>query len=97
MPNSHKTSLDVPAQPRHPGESGGKKDDEQMGRIAFAVHEMCQPLMALQCRLEIGRMIGTADGYAEAVREGLSECDRLLVSVEVLRAEVLRGMRGCAP
>ena len=62
----------------------------QMERIAFALHEMCQPLMTLQCRLEIGKMVGTADGYEEAVREGLAECERLLRSVDVLR------QRGCA-
>ncbi len=69
----------------------------RMERIAFALHEMCQPLMTLQCRLEIGKMIGTADGYEEAVKEGLAECERLLLSVDVLRNEVVRGLEAERP
>ena len=72
---------------------GGRTDHaECMRRIAYAMHEMCQPLMALQCRLEIGRMIGTAAGYEESVRDSLAECDRLLASVNVLREEVRLGL-----
>ena len=67
---------------------------ERMERIAFALHEMCQPLMTLQCRLEIGKMTGTVDGYEEAVREGLADCERLLQSVNVLRQEIVRGLEG---
>ena len=63
-----------------------------MERVASALHDMCQPLMTLQCRLEIGRMVATAEGNEEAVRESLVECTRLLHAVDVLRHEVVRGL-----
>ena len=74
------------------GEGPEAHEYERMERIAFALHEMCQPLMALQCRLEIGRMIGTPAGYEEAVREGLTEYERLFASVDLLRDEIRRGL-----
>jgi signal transduction histidine kinase len=58
---------------------------EVMRRIAEALHDMCQPLTALQCRLEIGQIHGTAEAYEEAVTEALRESERLLVSVTAMR------------
>ncbi|RXH56623.1 hypothetical protein GRAN_3480 [Granulicella sibirica] len=49
------------------------------------LHELCQPLTALHCRLEIGELQGTPAAYQEAVREGLRECGRLLRGVSAMR------------
>ena len=56
-----------------------------MREIAGSLHDMCQPLTALQCRLEIGQMHGTSAAYEEAVGEALRESERLLASVSAMR------------
>ncbi len=60
--------------------------------ISASLHDMCQPLTALQCRLEIGQMFGTAEAYAEAVEEALRESERLLIAVSGIR-EMVRHAR----
>jgi hypothetical protein len=62
---------------------------EEMGTV---LHELCQPLTTLQCRLEMAGVIGTAEGYREAVDQGLAECLRLVRAVESMR-EILRSTR----
>lgn len=75
-----------------------------MAQIGEALHDLCQPLTALQCRLEIGRMTAltsvgedAAAGWAECMRE----CERLNVSVTAMRtlvqrARALEGQGGTA-
>ncbi len=53
--------------------------------IAASLHDMCQPLTALQCRLEIGQMFGTPEAYREAVTDALRESERLLLAVTAMR------------
>ena len=60
--------------------------------IAESLHGMCQPLTALQCRLEMGQMSGTAVGYEEAVVEALRESERLLLSVSTMREMVRQAL-----
>jgi hypothetical protein len=55
---------------------------EQMSK---ALHDLCQPLTVLQCRLEIGGLAGTPESYREAVSLGLVECARLMDAVESMR------------
>ncbi len=62
------------------------KGMEEMGRV---LHELCQPLTTLQCRLEMAGLIGTVEGYREAVDHGLAECSRLVQAVGSMR-EILR-------
>jgi hypothetical protein len=62
---------------------------EQMG---LALHDLCQPLTTLQCRLEIAGLVGTAEAYREAVDLGLVECGRLMEGVHLLR-EILQASR----
>ena len=62
---------------------------EEMGRM---LHELCQPLTTLQCRLELAGVIGTAEAYREAVDMGLAECSRLVLAVGSMR-EILRAAR----
>jgi signal transduction histidine kinase len=58
---------------------------EQMGR---ALHELCQPLTTLQCRLEIAALTGTAEAYREMVELGLVECARLMEIVSAMQGIV---------
>ena len=62
---------------------------EQVGR---ALHDLCQPLTTLQCRLEIAGLVGTAEAYRDAVELGLVECGRLAEGVQSMR-EILQANR----
>jgi signal transduction histidine kinase len=62
--------------------------DEIIKAIGRAVHDMCQPLTALQCRLELGEMLATEDARQEAIRDALVECGRLTASVQQMRSLV---------
>ena len=63
-----------------------------MERISQALHDLCQPLTTLQCRLEIAQLNGTQEDYRDAVKLGLVECDRLVEGVGVMR-EIVRSAR----
>jgi hypothetical protein len=65
-------------------------------QIAEALHAMCQPLTALQCRLEIGRMNDANAAKENAAEENaawaecIGECERLNASVKAMRTLVQR-------
>ena len=59
---------------------------------AKALHDLCQPLTTLQCRLELAGVMGTDEAYREAVRLGLVECERLVEAVGSMR-EIVREAR----
>ena len=58
-------------------------------QISIGLHGLCQPLTALQCRLEIGMMDATQEGLETAVRDALSECTRLNEMVTAMQDKVL--------
>jgi len=68
-------------------EEQSKNDRKQLN---VAVHDLCQPLTTLQCRLELATLTCTPESYREAVEDGLAECRRMVEAVEVIR-EILRG------
>lgn len=59
-----------------------------------ALHDLCQPLTTLQCRLEMATVVGTDAGYREAVELGLGECARLMDAVESLRDLLRTAVQG---
>jgi hypothetical protein len=61
---------------------------DELRRLNKALHDLCQPLTTLQCRLEMAGVIGTEAAYREAVALGLGECSRLADAVEMLRGLV---------
>jgi hypothetical protein len=63
--------------------TGGVKD------VSKALHDLCQPLTTLQCRLELASVVGTVEAYREAVELGLEECSRLMHAVWSMR-EIVR-------
>jgi hypothetical protein len=63
-----------------------------MERVGQALHDLCQPLTTLQCRLELAGLVGTDEAYREAVRLALVECERVAESVGVMR-EIVRAAR----
>ena len=56
-----------------------------MDQMDQVLHDLCQPLTTLRCRLELAGLIGTVEAYREAVESGLAECVRLVEAVESMR------------
>jgi hypothetical protein len=54
-------------------------------RMDDALHELCQPLTVLQCRLAMGELIGAPDAMRSAIAEALVECTRVNISVGLMR------------
>ena len=49
------------------------------------LHDLSQPLASLQCRLEIGRIIGGEEALLEAVDGGLLDLRRLCDALQRMR------------
>jgi signal transduction histidine kinase len=62
---------------------------EEMSKV---LHDLCQPLTTLQCRLEMAQLVGTVEAYREAAAAGLVECSRLVQAVSSMR-EILQATR----
>lgn len=62
--------------------------------VEFELHEMCQPLTALRCRLDLALMLGDPEApgalaeLREAVTEGLEDVKRTFACVERMRARL---------
>ncbi|HEV2645250.1 MAG TPA: hypothetical protein VGU46_02680 [Acidobacteriaceae bacterium] len=65
---------------------------EEMDQISRALHDLCQPLTTLQCRLEIAQLGGTDQDFRDAVELGLVECDRMIAGVGLIR-QIVRETR----
>jgi signal transduction histidine kinase len=53
------------------------------------LHDLCQPLTALQCRLEIGRLLAHDGALQEAVDGGLEETRRMFEVIDRIRQRLL--------
>jgi hypothetical protein len=53
------------------------------------LHDLCQPLTTLQCRLEYAQMLDDEVSLREAVEGGLMECQRMMASIEVMRSRLI--------
>ncbi len=53
------------------------------------LHDLCQPLTALQCRLELAEMIGNPEAFEEAVKGGLEETRRMFDIIAHMRQRLL--------
>jgi hypothetical protein len=53
------------------------------------LHDLCQPLTALQCRLEIGRLQNHEGALVEAVDAGLQETRRIFEVIARIRQRLL--------
>jgi len=73
-----------------------RSSEQEMKRINVALHDLCQPLTTLQCRLEMAELIDTADGYRAAVKTGMAECLRLSEAVALMRSAVRAAMQQAA-
>lgn len=59
--------------------------DHLRERIDGLLHDMCQPLTVLQCRLALGELNGRPEAMRVAIGEALNECARLNHAVEEMR------------
>jgi signal transduction histidine kinase len=63
--------------------------EELLEQMHADLHDLCQPLTALQCRLEIGRMLGHDSALQEAVDGGLEETQRMFEVINQMRQRLL--------
>ncbi len=68
-------------------EPGSNRDG--MMQMDAVLHDLCQPLTMLRCRLELAGLRGTPEAYREAVDRGVAECARLVEAVDSMR-EIVR-------
>jgi hypothetical protein len=54
-------------------------------KLSVALHELCQPVTALQFRLEIGRLAGDPNASRQAFEECLAETRRICEAIGVMR------------
>jgi hypothetical protein len=54
-------------------------------RMDNALHELCQPLTVLQCRLAMGELIGDKAAMRDAITEALVECKRINLAIGLMR------------
>ena len=54
-------------------------------RLHADLHDLCQPLTALQCRLELGKMLGEDVALRDAVDGALEETQRMFAAVTQMR------------
>ncbi|WP_348268686.1 hypothetical protein P8936_05535 [Edaphobacter paludis] len=62
-------------------------------RMDDALHELCQPLTVLQCRLAMGELIGGPDAMRNAIAEALVQCTRVNLAVELMRGILQRALQ----
>jgi signal transduction histidine kinase len=60
--------------------------------IAAALHDLCQPLTALQCSLDLGQMQDDTQSMRASMEGALQECARLRVAVARMRTMVRQGL-----
>lgn len=65
---------------------------EMIAGFEVALHDLCQPLTVLQCKLELSLLKGGKEATEAAVIDGLRECKRLNAAVCAMRELVERGM-----
>jgi signal transduction histidine kinase len=63
--------------------------EDLVREMAHDLHELCQPLTALQCRLELARMMGDAGLLLETVEDSLTETRRMFSTVGRMRERLM--------
>jgi C4-dicarboxylate-specific signal transduction histidine kinase len=71
------------------------RDEIDLEQSHAELHDLCQPLTALQCRLEIGKMLGDAGSLEEAINGALEETRRMFEVIARMRQRLL-GIEGAA-
>jgi len=69
---------------------GMEKSELFLQDMERELHDLCQPLTALQCGLELGQMCGDEGSLTTAVESGLREASRLFRGIQDMRERLLR-------
>jgi len=56
--------------------------------VESELHDLCQPVTALQCRLELGRMEGSGEAALAALDGALEDVTRLFAAIATMRAQL---------
>jgi signal transduction histidine kinase len=76
--------------------NGPASSREGMRQMDRALHDLCQPLTTLRCRLELAGLTGTPESYREAVSRGVTECEKLVKAVDSMQEIVRSATRAAA-
>ena len=52
-------------------------DGRPVQELRQAIHDLCQPLTALGCRLELASLTESPEAYESAVKLGMVDCSRI--------------------
>jgi hypothetical protein len=61
----------------------------ELERRNAELHDLCQPLTALMCRLELGRILGNSVALEAAVGGGLEETQRMFAVIGRIRQRLI--------
>jgi hypothetical protein len=62
--------------------------DPLLFELEDELHDLCQPLTALQFRLELGKFVGDSEALLEAVDGALEETSRMIESIKRMRERI---------
>ena len=71
---------------------GTARKNAMLREIERELHDLCQPLTTLQCRLELGQMCGDETSLMEAVEGALQETTKLVRGVGRMRDRLITEM-----
>ncbi|MDE1161693.1 MAG: hypothetical protein PW792_07070 [Acidobacteriaceae bacterium] len=66
---------------------------ELLQQMERELHDLCQPVTSLQCRLELGKMMGGEAALAEAAEGALEDVARIFTAVSRMRAQLMLVMK----
>ena len=62
--------------------------EELVWEVSKGLHDLCQPLTALQCRLYLGSTEEEPSAMVGALEESLKECERVMDQVRQLQEKM---------
>jgi signal transduction histidine kinase len=66
-----------------------REDERLVERIDEMLHDLCQPLTVIQCRLALGELNGEPAAMREAIGEALGACARMNHAVAAMRGVLI--------
>ena len=65
-----------------------RKSESEVDLLHAELHDLCQPLTALQCRLEMSRIPSSGDCLKEVIEDAMEETHRIFAVVERMRSRL---------
>ena len=67
--------------------------EEVLRGLERELHDLCQPVTSLQCRLELGRLCGGEEALKEATDGALEDAMRIFEAVSRMRERLVAASR----